>query len=134
MNYEYPVDPLILSDYSKMMKDPEPADNPSGKNLALLLDFFLPSSTYATMALREIMKRDTSVMNEITLENVVKAAAGNGTTADNGNGVAADNGDTPAADRVLKRPAEEVEEAENGAEAKKIKIDETEAVPEAMAE
>lgn len=67
---------LILSDYSKMHNDPEPVDDPQGENLALILDFVLAPSAYATMALREIMKCDTSVGNQIQLmqENSKKAA------------------------------------------------------------
>lgn len=119
LKYQGATDPLLISDYSKMQNDPEPEDNPSGQSLALLLDFFLPSSTYATMALREIMKRDTSVMNEITLEQEVKAAK--------------DNGDVPAADNELKRPAENA--VDDSSEAKKMKVDEiAEEVSEAMVE
>lgn len=108
MKYQGAVDALLISDYSKMLNDPEPEDNPSGESLALILDFFLPSSTYATMALREVMKRDTSVGNEITLENEVKAAA--------------KNGSAPAADNDQKRSAEP-ENAEDGTEAKKLKVE-----------
>lgn len=108
LKYQDAVDPLLISDYSKMMNYPEPEENPSGESLALLLDFFLPSSTYATMALREIMKRDTSVGNEITLENEVKAAA--------------KNGSTPAADNDQKRSAQE-ENVEECTEAKKLKVE-----------
>jgi tRNA pseudouridine13 synthase len=75
MRYENPSDDLILSDVSKIFKDPEPVDKPEGENLALIMDFVLPSSAYATMALREIMKCDTSVGSQITLEAEVKKKA-----------------------------------------------------------
>ena len=75
MKYQGPTDDLIISDYSKMQNDPEPQDNPKGEHLALILDFVLPSSTYATMALRELMKSDTSVGNQINLEKEIKKSA-----------------------------------------------------------
>lgn len=149
MKYQSFFDPLLISDYSRMMNDPEPEDNPNGQSLALLLDFHLPSSTYATMALREVMKRDTSVMNEIALQCEAKAAAlneralaadngmvpannenapevsnGSAPSANNGNTVSADNESVSETENENKRPAEGVEEV--GVEAKKPKIGEVE--------
>lgn len=54
---------LILSDLDLMWKKslPEVEQSPNGtKFTAVILEMSLPSSTYATMALREAMKRDTS--------------------------------------------------------------------------
>lgn len=76
MKYQGQNTDLILSDYSKnVFKDPEPADDPNGENLALILDFVLPPSAYATMALREVMKCDTSVGHQINLESQIKKEA-----------------------------------------------------------
>lgn len=75
MKYQSQTADLLISDYSKIYNDPEPEEDPNGENLALILDFVLPSSAYATMALREIMKCDTSVGHQINLESGIKKAA-----------------------------------------------------------
>lgn len=75
MQYQSQTADLLISDYSKIYNDPEPENDPNGENLALLLDFVLPPSAYATMALREIMKCDTSVGSQMNLESGIKKAA-----------------------------------------------------------
>ncbi|XP_058463106.1 pseudouridylate synthase 7 homolog isoform X2 [Malaya genurostris] len=67
VSYEKPTDTLILSDLEKLngVQEPEYKNAP---HKALLLDFILPASTYATMALREILKIDTSAMIQRKLE------------------------------------------------------------------
>jgi tRNA pseudouridine13 synthase len=54
-------DSLILSDIEKLEGKAKPEDVADGKFNALILKFQLPSSVYATMLLREVMKVDTSV-------------------------------------------------------------------------
>lgn len=66
--YEKPNDALILSDLEKLNGVLEPAPVENAPHKALLLDFRLPSSAYATMALREILKVDTSAMYQRSLE------------------------------------------------------------------
>jgi tRNA pseudouridine13 synthase len=78
MKYQGQNADLIISDYSKMLKDPEPQDEPEGEHKALILDFVLPPSAYATMALREVMKCDTSVGHHINLDNEAKKAENHG--------------------------------------------------------
>ncbi|KAG5678922.1 hypothetical protein PVAND_008545 [Polypedilum vanderplanki] len=68
LNYESPNDNIILSDYSRIMKDPEIESKPNGEHRALILDFKLPQSTYATMLLRELLKTDTSTQTQIQLQ------------------------------------------------------------------
>ncbi|XP_055531498.1 pseudouridylate synthase 7 homolog [Wyeomyia smithii] len=62
VSYEKPTDTLIWSDFEKLKGDQESEVKGEAFYKALLLDFHLPSSSYATMALREIMKTDTSAL------------------------------------------------------------------------
>lgn len=54
-------DCLIQSDIGKLNEEPEPENVPDGVLTALIIEFSLPTCVYATMALRELMKLDTSV-------------------------------------------------------------------------
>lgn len=64
--YEKSDDNLIQSDLESIKKV-EPIDN-GGLYKAVVLDFQLPSATYATMALREMLKCDTSPAAQIASE------------------------------------------------------------------
>lgn len=66
--YEKPNDTLVLSDLEKLNGEPEPVPAENAPHKALLLEFRLPSSAYATMALREILKVDTSALHQRSLE------------------------------------------------------------------
>lgn len=98
LKYVSQNDELINSDYSKMLKDPEIQSKPDGEHTALILDFCLPPSCYATMLLRELMKNDTSVETQIKMQKAL-----NEENAEN-----------------LKRPAENMEEND---QVKKSKIE-----------
>ncbi|KRT81302.1 hypothetical protein AMK59_5240, partial [Oryctes borbonicus] len=69
MHYNDPNDNLILSDYEKFLNKSEPLDISDGKFKALILDFCLSSSCYATMLVREILKTDTSATAQTKLND-----------------------------------------------------------------
>lgn len=54
-------DDLVLSDFDKLENVSLPEQSADGKYKSVILDITLKPSTYATMALREAMKADTSV-------------------------------------------------------------------------
>ncbi|KAK2581261.1 hypothetical protein KPH14_008051 [Odynerus spinipes] len=60
MHYKDKHDNLIACDFDEMRKMVPPKDNPEGENKALIIEMSLRASTYATMALREILRHDTS--------------------------------------------------------------------------
>lgn len=71
MRYNSDTDALIQSDLEEIRKEQPPASVDDGQFTALVLEFTLPSSTYATMALREILKSDTSVASQVNLHESV---------------------------------------------------------------
>ncbi|XP_047515423.1 pseudouridylate synthase 7 homolog [Pieris napi] len=60
LRYSEPLADLLLSDLDLLKGRPEPANVDDGKYKALLVDMTLPTSCYATMALRELLRVDTS--------------------------------------------------------------------------
>jgi len=73
MKYDKDTDALIRSDIEEIRGEPVPLGADNGSLKALVLDFCLPSSTYATMALREILKADTSAAHQCRLQQSVTA-------------------------------------------------------------
>lgn len=67
MNYHNDTDTLLRSDVEELRGEPEPKSSVDGPQKALIVEFSLPSSSYATMALREVLKCDTSVANQVQL-------------------------------------------------------------------
>ncbi|XP_055790520.1 pseudouridylate synthase 7 homolog isoform X2 [Salvelinus fontinalis] len=67
INYEDPRVSLIHTDVEKLEDQPPPVFNKEGKYRALRMEFSLPPSTYATMAIREVLKMDTSIKNQTQL-------------------------------------------------------------------
>lgn len=98
MRYNSDTDALIQSDLEEIRKETPPASVDDGQFTALVLEFTLPSSTYATMALREILKSDTSVASQVNLLESVNSKRNATTTLDD---VA---GDTESADHDTKKP------------------------------
>ncbi|XP_041058439.1 pseudouridylate synthase 7 homolog isoform X1 [Carcharodon carcharias] len=62
--------PLVHTDVEKLEGIPLPESSKDGKYKALKMDFSLPPSTYATMAIREVLKMDTSIRNQTLLNTV----------------------------------------------------------------
>ena len=73
MRYKNDTDTLIRSDIEELRGDPVPKASDDGQLKALVLDFSLPASSYATMALREVLKADTSAAHQWQLQQAAVA-------------------------------------------------------------
>jgi tRNA pseudouridine13 synthase len=60
LRYTDPDVPLAQSDEDRLLDNEPPAPDPNGKFLALQIRLILGTAAYATMALREVTKTDTS--------------------------------------------------------------------------
>ncbi|KAM5204543.1 pseudouridylate synthase 7 homolog isoform 2-T2 [Hipposideros larvatus] len=65
--YDDPKIPLFNTDVDNLEGKPPPVFASEGKYRALKMDFSLPPSTYATMAIREVLKMDTSIKKQTQL-------------------------------------------------------------------
>ncbi|XP_017340430.1 pseudouridylate synthase 7 homolog isoform X1 [Ictalurus punctatus] len=70
IHYDDPKVPLVHTDVEKLENKPGPVFLTEGKYKALKMEFSLPPSTYATMAIREVLKMDTSIKNQTQLNTV----------------------------------------------------------------
>ncbi|XP_041441200.1 pseudouridine synthase 7 L homeolog isoform X2 [Xenopus laevis] len=70
VSYDDPKIPLVQTDLDKLEGKALPEYNKEGKYRALKMEFSLPPSTYATMAIREVLKMDTSIKNQTQLNTV----------------------------------------------------------------
>ncbi|XP_015270556.1 PREDICTED: pseudouridylate synthase 7 homolog isoform X2 [Gekko japonicus] len=68
--YDDPKIPLFNTDLDKLEGKPPAVIATEGKYKALKIEFSLPPSTYATMAIREVLKMDTSIKNQTQLNTV----------------------------------------------------------------
>ncbi|XP_058510957.1 pseudouridylate synthase 7 homolog [Ochotona princeps] len=67
VTYDDPKIPLFNTDVDNLEGKPPPVLASEGKYRALKMEFSLPPSTYATMAIREVLKMDTSIKNQTKL-------------------------------------------------------------------
>ncbi|XP_068754742.1 pseudouridylate synthase 7 homolog [Montipora capricornis] len=67
LGYNDVKEPLALTDTDRMKGALEPQSVPDGKFWALKIEFTLPTSTYATMALREVLRCETSSAYQASL-------------------------------------------------------------------
>eukprot|EP00002_Diphylleia_rotans_P027763 TRINITY_DN5579_c0_g1_i1.p1 TRINITY_DN5579_c0_g1~~TRINITY_DN5579_c0_g1_i1.p1 ORF type:complete len:658 (+),score=154.66 TRINITY_DN5579_c0_g1_i1:46-2019(+) len=74
--FQYADDEHVLTytDLDRLQGKPEPTSQEGGSLNALRLDFTLPSSSYATMLIRELCKRSTSLSAQVSM---AKAAVAN---------------------------------------------------------
>ncbi|XP_065410094.1 pseudouridylate synthase 7 homolog isoform X4 [Chrysemys picta bellii] len=68
--YDDPRIPLFNTDLDKLEGKPPPILATEGKFKALKMEFSLPPSTYATMAIREVLKMDTSIKKQTQLNTI----------------------------------------------------------------
>jgi tRNA pseudouridine13 synthase len=66
-DYNDPSIPLMRTDVDILMEKDPPKSIPDGKYRALCLEFQLGSSSYATMALRELLKQSSSLSAQLKL-------------------------------------------------------------------
>lgn len=74
LRYLNKTDDLIMSDIDEMKGYEPPKDNPEGMFKALVIQMSLKSSAYATMALREVLKCDTSSQTHAAQSAAFRAA------------------------------------------------------------
>ncbi|XP_042323013.1 LOW QUALITY PROTEIN: pseudouridylate synthase 7 homolog [Sceloporus undulatus] len=68
--YDDPKIPLFTTDLDKMEGKTPAVLATEGKYKALKMEFSLPPSTYATMAIREVLKMDTSIKKQTQLNTI----------------------------------------------------------------
>ncbi|CAG5042579.1 unnamed protein product [Parnassius apollo] len=73
VRYDEPYCDLLLSDLQELRGDTTTGEKEDGKFKAFLLTMSLPASSYATMALRELLKVDTSNDNQAQQNNYFKS-------------------------------------------------------------
>ena len=99
LHYTDPDLALVQSDEDRLLNlNPPAEDDPEGKFRALKIELRLGSSAYATMALREVTREETSVWHQIGLtmrgeDQGYKGAGGAGEGEGDGDGEGGENED-----------------------------------------
>ncbi|KAK3818582.1 MAG: pseudouridine synthase [Benniella sp.] len=109
--------PLTLTDLERLEGKSKPEGVPEGKFLALILNLTLRSSQYATMAIREVCKQDTSAAFQSSLNPVEGSNANADEPFDN----ATSSGADVVATGSSKRGIDQVDGTESAPEAKAVR-------------
>ncbi|KAG9002678.1 hypothetical protein FRB94_003713 [Tulasnella sp. JGI-2019a] len=98
LRYTDPDVPLAQSDEDKILGFDVPRTDPEGKFIALQMDLQLGTAAYATMAIREITKMDTSAQSQslLTQASEDQAYRGSGAVGVGDNTIMADKMDVEA--------------------------------------
>jgi tRNA pseudouridine13 synthase len=81
LRYTDPDHQLAQADEDVLLGYPPLPEDPEGKSLALQIELTLGSSTYATMALRELLKADTSSESQKALTDEMTSREGAASSA-----------------------------------------------------
>ncbi|KAG8225012.1 hypothetical protein J437_LFUL006023 [Ladona fulva] len=76
VQYNDPTVELVQSDLQRLKGESIPERVEDGPYKAVILDFCLPPSAYATMFLRDLLKCDTSTHHQMTLNNYFGGSVG----------------------------------------------------------
>ncbi|EFA78648.1 tRNA pseudouridine synthase D [Heterostelium album PN500] len=114
---------LTINDLERLNGKEEPQDQPNGKFRALRISFNLPTSSYATMAYRELLKLTTDILPQVALGENSKQAISN----NNNNDSSTINEDNAESNENKKRKIDEVvsKEEKEEEDKNKIKIEKT---------
>lgn len=96
IRYSDPNADIVQPDEDALLGMEAPKNEETGDKLAIRLEFDLDSASYATMALREVLKSETSNVNQRALTEAMLAVEQSKTANEakpDENGVAASNGE-----------------------------------------
>lgn len=127
VRYSDPFADLIASDLDELTNNAITAIRDDGKYRALLLNMTLPASCYATMALRELLKVDTSSDNQASQNNYHKSRKTSTTDENEGGEKRRKEADSPekakGADSAEKANEADSAEKESTDSIEKIKVE-----------
>ncbi|XP_022816199.1 pseudouridylate synthase 7 homolog [Spodoptera litura] len=127
VRYSDPFADLIASDLDQLNNKTIDAIRDDGKYRALLLNMTLPASCYATMALRELLKVDTSSDNQASQNNYHKSRKSSTTEENEGEEKKKKEADSPekakGADTAEKTKEADSAEKERANGSEKVKVE-----------